>query len=76
MSNRLKLDYTIKFGKYKGQTLNYILGKDQSYILWLRDNVKSLPKINKEILDTAEEAIFEMDNGLIEPRSPLDPFWH
>lgn len=43
-------DYIFTFGKFSGQSLDYVLKTDKSYLSWIvRDNVKNL-KFSEEIL--------------------------
>lgn len=43
---------TMKFGKYKDQTLEAIMEFDPGYIVWLHDNVENMT-IDEEMYDEA-----------------------
>lgn len=47
------LDYIIKFGKYKGKSLEYILNNDIKYLNWLKDIHK--PSFETNILENIKE---------------------
>ena len=49
-SQKLSKSDTIRFGKHKGDTYDYILHTDASYILWLDEN---------EVIDIPEEWVEE-----------------
>lgn len=36
--------YKFSFGKYKGETLKYVLEQDEQYLYWFYDNYASIPK--------------------------------
>lgn len=43
----------LRFGKYKGDTIERVLKHDPSYLLWCHD--EHIAQIDKSILDLAEE---------------------
>ena len=48
------LSYKFTFGKYKGETVEFVLGCDPSYIPYLHD--EKIAKVSADILDYADEA--------------------
>lgn len=46
--------YKLLFGKYKGRTIEFVIGVEPGYILWMHD--EKLAIFDSKILDTAEEA--------------------
>lgn len=50
--------YVLKFGKYKGHTVAWILQNNPSYIIWLAH--KELVKVNPKIY-TAAQALYEKE---------------
>jgi ribosomal protein S27E len=40
---------TIKFGKYKGQTIQWIINNDLNYFRWLKDKIVLHPELDKYI---------------------------
>lgn len=54
--------YKLLFGKYKGRTIELVIGVEPGYILWMHD--EKLAIFDKKILDTAEEA--DIDQRLSE----------
>lgn len=49
-----KLDQTLTFGKYKGETVRYVLDEDPSYLLWVAQETNI--DIHVMIIDLAQEA--------------------
>ena len=49
----------LKFGKYKGFPLDYVLGLDPSYVVWLQS--KGLVKLTKQQKDLLDEYERESD---------------
>ena len=43
-------DAVMPFGKYKGEPIKTLaLGKERSYLVWLRDNVQLKPELKRVI---------------------------
>lgn len=51
---KLGLDSILNFGKYKGQTVEYVLDNDRKYILWIKE--KGIHKFNPEVNQLLKEA--------------------
>jgi len=47
----------IAFGKYKGQTIAWIIERDPDYIMWLDE--EAIVKFPRQILDDAYESAME-----------------
>lgn len=51
---KLGLDSILDFGKYKGQTVEYVLDENPKYILWIKE--KGIHKFNPEVNQLLKEA--------------------
>lgn len=52
----LNIHSTLSFGKYKGQSVKYVLREDPSYLLWVYEKVEWL-SFDETLLDMCEEAV-------------------
>jgi hypothetical protein len=50
------LDFVLRFGKYKGWTLDKVLLEDESYVEWLIDN--GVLEFNESTLNELEDRIY------------------
>ena len=63
MTQRVKREDKITFGKYRGKTFDEIANIDPDYILWLDKNVKDV-KLPKKWIECVEMDIRERDSEL------------
>lgn len=55
-----KLDDVLKFGQYKGSTIEEVLHNDPKYLLWLIDNIEWFD-LDTEIYNNAHASVYEED---------------
>ena len=63
MTEKVKKNDMIPFGKYRRKTFKQISQIDPYYIIWITENVKSI-KLPKKFVDEVQRGITEENNEL------------